>query len=100
MELQTAESTSIEPMADPRDSRVRDMLLAIMSSLVDNEDDLEIATISAADGALFRVRAANNDIGKLIGKSGRTARAVRVILGASAAKQGRKYTLDIAPPKS
>ncbi len=75
------------------------MLFALMSSLVDSEDELEIVTIVATGGAAFQVRAAAGDIGKLIGKAGRTARAIRTILGACAAKHGRRYTLDIGPPK-
>ena len=82
--------------ADPRDLKVRDMLLVVMRSLVDAEDKLEIAHIAAAEGAAFQVRCAPLDVGKLIGKSGRTARAIRTILSASAAKNGRRYTLDIA----
>jgi predicted RNA-binding protein YlqC (UPF0109 family) len=81
--------------ADPRDLKVRDMLLAVMRSLVDAEDKLEIACVAAAEGAAFQVRCASLDVGKLIGKSGRTARAIRTILSASAAKNGRRYTLDI-----
>jgi uncharacterized protein len=93
-------STRIESMPDSKDSKVRDMLFAVMNSLVDKEDDLEVATIAGVDGAAFQVRAAASDIGKLIGKSGRTARAIRIILGASASKHGRRYTLDIGSPRS
>jgi predicted RNA-binding protein YlqC (UPF0109 family) len=82
--------------ADPRDIKVRDMLLAVMHSLVDQEDKLEMLHIAGADGVAFQVRASSGDVGKLIGKSGRTARAIRTILSASAAKNGRRYTLDIA----
>ena len=82
--------------ADPKDLKVRDMLLTLMRSLVDAEDKLEVALIATAEGAAFQVRCAALDVGKLIGKSGRTARAIRTILSASAAKNGRRYTLDIA----
>jgi predicted RNA-binding protein YlqC (UPF0109 family) len=82
--------------ADPKDVKVREMLLFVMRSLVDAEDKLEIALLAAAEGAAFQVRCAPLDVGKLIGKSGRTARAIRTILSASAAKNGRRYTLDIA----
>ena len=81
--------------ADQKDLKVRDMLLALMRSLVDTEEKLEIALVAAAEGAAFQVRCAPLDVGKLIGKSGRTARAIRTILSASAAKNGRRYTLDI-----
>jgi predicted RNA-binding protein YlqC (UPF0109 family) len=90
----------VESEADSHDARVREMLLAVLRSLVNEEDKLEIATVSEEGGAAFQVQAADSDIGKLIGKSGRTARAMRIILGAAAAKHGRRYTLDIGPPRS
>jgi predicted RNA-binding protein YlqC (UPF0109 family) len=89
-----AETTSAN--ADPRDLKVRDMLLAVMHSLVDQEDRLQMLHVAGGDGAAFQVRASSSDVGKLIGKSGRTARAIRTILSASAAKNGRRYSLDIA----
>jgi predicted RNA-binding protein YlqC (UPF0109 family) len=94
MSLRTPTETAAP--ADPKDLKVRDMLLVLMRSLVDSEDKLEIALVAAAEGAAFQVRCAPLDVGKVIGKSGRTARAIRTILSASAAKNGRRYTLDIA----
>jgi uncharacterized protein len=100
MDTARHESTRLSSIADSHDSKIREMLIAVLNSLVDDEDGLEVATITVEGGAAFQVRAAAGDIGKLIGKSGRTARAIRIILGASAAKHGRRYTLDIGPPKS
>ncbi len=82
--------------ADPRDAEVRGMLLSVVCSLVDETDKVELLHVADSEGMVFQVRLATNDVGKVIGKSGRTARAIRTILSASAAKNGRRYTLDIA----
>ena len=49
----------------------------------------------AADGVTFNVKVAENDIGKVIGKYGRIAKAMRTVLSASAVKDGKRYSLDI-----
>ena len=84
------------PSVDPRDVQVHDMLLAVIRSLVDEVDKIEFVRISGGEGMAFQVRLAANDVGKLIGKGGRTARAIRCILSGNAAKNGRRYSLDIA----
>jgi len=81
---------------DPRDLEVSRMLLAVLHSLVDRTDQLQMVALADDQGASFQVRAAADDLGKLIGKNGRTARAIRTILGASAAKHGRRYNLDLS----
>ncbi len=80
---------------DPNDLEVRGMLLTIVCSLVDDVDHIELIHIAGEQGMGFQVRSAATDTGKLIGKSGRTARAIRTILSAAAATHGRRYTLDI-----
>ncbi len=94
-EMLRTNTVEIMPSVDARDLQVREMLLAVLRSLVDEPDAVELLHISGADGLAFQVRSAANDIGKLIGKSGRTARAIRTILSGSAAKNGRRYSLDI-----
>lgn len=95
-EMLSAPTFDITTSLEPRDAHVRDMLLAVVRSLVDQPEAVELLHISGTDGIAFQVRSAANDIGKLIGKSGRTARAIRTILSGSAAKSGRRYSLDIA----
>jgi predicted RNA-binding protein YlqC (UPF0109 family) len=79
-----------------RDHEVREMLFLIVCALVDATDQVELLHLSDAEGTAFQVRTAPADIGKLIGKSGRTARAIRTILNGSAVRNHRRYTLDIA----
>ncbi len=95
-EMLSTNTVDTGPTVDPRDTHVRAMLLAVLRSLVDTPESIELLHISGADGIAFQVRCAAGDIGKLIGKSGRTARAIRTILSGSAAKNGRRYSLDIA----
>ena len=79
---------------DPRDAEIGAMLLAVARSLVDKADELELLLLADAEGAAFQIRAAAEDVGKLIGKSGRTARAIRTILNGNAVKNGRRYSVD------
>jgi uncharacterized protein len=87
-------------LPDPRDTEVRGMLLGVVRSLVDEADQVELLHIADEGGMAFQVRAATSDVGKLIGKSGRTARAIRTILAANAARNGRRYSLDIVQESS
>jgi predicted RNA-binding protein YlqC (UPF0109 family) len=80
---------------DARDEEVRTMLFTVVTSLVDDAGSVEMLHVGGGEGAAFQVRAATNDLGKLIGKSGRTARAIRTLLSACATRNGRRYTLDI-----
>jgi len=84
------------PSLDPSDVQVHDMLLGMIRSLVDEVDEVELVRISGGEGMAFQVRLAANDVGKLIGKGGRTARAIRCILSSVAMKNKRRYSLDIA----
>jgi predicted RNA-binding protein YlqC (UPF0109 family) len=95
-EILRTDEAEVAEVVDPRDGEVHAMLLAIVRSLVSEPDKVELLRIAGAAGMAFQVRSAVEDVGKLIGKGGRTARAIRVILSGNAAKNGRRYTLDIA----
>lgn len=71
------------------------MLLTVVRSLVDRPDDVEITPLPNETSVTFRVKVHPSDMGKLIGVNGRTARALRVILGANAARLKRNLSLDI-----
>jgi len=79
---------------DPRDAEVGQMLQYVLRSLVDRPDELVIVPLTDGAGVSFHVQAAPDEIGKLIGKNGRTARAVRTILSGNAARLGRRYNVD------
>lgn len=71
------------------------MLTAVVQSLVDLPEDVVIDTKAVDTSLTFYVRANPTDLGKLIGVNGRTARALRIILSANAARLKRNLSLDI-----
>jgi uncharacterized protein len=67
----------------------------IARALVDDPDAVHIDTYRDGDSSVLRLHVAPNDIGKLIGKQGRTARSLRTILGAASMKFHQRFALDI-----
>jgi predicted RNA-binding protein YlqC (UPF0109 family) len=94
MEQLSSSDSESAVVTDPKDAAVGKMLLALIQSLIDVEDELEIVPIVNADGVSFRIHTATQDLGKLIGRNGRTARAIRTILSGNAAKHKRRYSVD------
>jgi uncharacterized protein len=74
---------------------VDDLVREIAKALVDEPAAVEVETISREENTVLRLRVAPQDVGKVIGKQGRTARSVRTILGAVSMKVHHRYTLDI-----
>jgi predicted RNA-binding protein YlqC (UPF0109 family) len=62
--------------------------------LVDEPDKVSVAQVEG-DTTVLELRVAPGDLGKVIGKQGRTARSMRTLLGAAGMKLGRRYTLEI-----
>jgi predicted RNA-binding protein YlqC (UPF0109 family) len=74
---------------------VDELVREIARALVDEPDAVEVETVSREENTVLRLRVAPGDVGKVIGKQGRTARSVRTILGAVSMKVHHRYTLDI-----
>jgi predicted RNA-binding protein YlqC (UPF0109 family) len=74
---------------------VDELVREIARALVDEPDQVEVESVSREENTVLRLRVAPNDVGKVIGKQGRTARSVRTILGAVSMKLHHRYTLDI-----
>jgi predicted RNA-binding protein YlqC (UPF0109 family) len=79
---------------DPTES-MRELILGIVHALVDQPDDVSVEMIPDVDSTVIRLRVAHQDIGKVIGKQGRTARSLRTILGAASMKLHHRFALDI-----
>jgi predicted RNA-binding protein YlqC (UPF0109 family) len=67
----------------------------IARALVDSPDSVSVEAIHEGDGTVLRLRVAASDIGKVIGKQGRTARSLRTILAAASMKVRHRFSLDI-----
>ena len=74
---------------------VAELVREIAQALVDEPAAVQVESISRDESTVLRLRVAPQDVGKVIGKQGRTARSVRTILGAVSMKLHRRYTLDI-----
>lgn len=67
----------------------------IARHLVDDPDGVEVREIEGEHNALIELRVAEGDIGKVIGKDGRTAQSIRTVLSAASSKLGKRVQLDI-----
>lgn len=82
---------------DPSDpvSEIRTLVTEIAQALVDDPAAVNVEVILDQDTAVLRLQVAPADVGKVIGKQGRTARSLRTILGAASMKHKRRFALDI-----
>ena len=67
----------------------------LAKSLVDQPDDVQVYSNERDQATVLELEVAQEDLGKIIGRQGRTARAIRTLLSAAGQKQRRRYILDI-----
>jgi len=73
----------------------KELVEFIAKSLVDDADNVVVNMIEGEKSTILELKVADDDIGKVIGKHGRIAKAVRTILSASANKTGKRFVLEI-----
>ena len=71
------------------------ILESIVKSLVDAPGEVQITEINGEKTLIFELRCSAGDVGKIIAKSGKTVGAIRTLLNAIAARQGRKAMLEV-----
>jgi predicted RNA-binding protein YlqC (UPF0109 family) len=74
---------------------MKDLVNYIAQALVDNPDDVDVSEIEGNQTSVLELKVAKEDLGKVIGKQGRTARAMRTILSAASAKIKKRTVLEI-----
>lgn len=74
---------------------MKELVEGIAKALVDNSDAVEVGEIEGEQTTVIELKVDKDDIGKVIGKQGRTARAMRTILGAASTKIGKRTVLEI-----
>lgn len=74
---------------------MRDLIEFVAKSIVDNPDQVEVREMEGEKTTILELRVAKEDIGKVIGRGGRIATALRTILKASAMKQDKRVVLEI-----
>ena len=74
---------------------MRELVEYIAKALVDDMENVHVTEVEGEQVTVFELRVAQADIGKVIGKQGRTARAIRTILNANATKLKKRAVLEI-----
>ncbi len=74
---------------------VEELVREIARALVDEPAAVDVQSVNREENTVLKLKVAPNDVGKVIGKQGRTARSIRTILGAAGMKLNRRFTLEI-----
>ncbi|OGI10938.1 MAG: hypothetical protein A2Y40_10555 [Candidatus Margulisbacteria bacterium GWF2_35_9] len=74
---------------------MKELVELITKSLVDNPEDVVIKETAGESIIILEIKVGADDVGKVIGKEGRIANAIRTVVKAAAAKQGKKVTVEI-----
>ena len=74
---------------------MKDLVSFIAQALVDNPDEVSVSEIEGEQTSVIELRVAKDDLGKIIGKHGRTAQSIRTILSAASAKHKKRAVLEI-----
>ena len=74
---------------------MKDLVIEIAKALVDIPDEVSVREVQGEQTTVLELRVAPSDLGKVIGKQGRTARSIRTLLGAAGMKLNRRFTLEI-----
>jgi predicted RNA-binding protein YlqC (UPF0109 family) len=74
---------------------VKELVEEIVKALVDDTENVQVTQLEGEQSSIIEVKVSQEDIGKIIGKRGRTAQAIRVILGAAGMKLKKRFNLEI-----
>ena len=74
---------------------MKDLITKIVQALVDQPEEVSVNEIGGGHTTMLEVRVAKTDMGKVIGKQGRTAQAIRTLLSAASGKNRKRYILEI-----
>ena len=74
---------------------MKELVIEIAKALVDSPEEVVVREVAGEQVTVLELRVAPTDLGKVIGKQGRTARSIRTLLGAAGMKMNRRFTLEI-----
>ena len=76
-------------------SAMKELLVEIAKALVDSPEDVKVTEVEGEQTTVLELRVQNEDLGKVIGRQGRTARAIRTLLSAAGMKVHKRFVLEI-----
>ncbi len=74
---------------------MRELIIYVVKALVDHPENVDVQEVQGEKTTVIELKVAQEDLGKVIGKQGRTARALRTILNAAGTKMGKRCVLEI-----
>ena len=74
---------------------MKELLTYIVQNLVDHPDQVSVTERANGDETVYEVRVADGDMGKVIGRQGRIAKAIRTVVKAASVKEDKKYLVEI-----
>ena len=74
---------------------IKELVEEIAKALVDIPEEVVVNEVTGEQATVLHLKVASSDLGKVIGKQGRTARSIRTLLGAAGMKLNRRFTLEI-----
>lgn len=74
---------------------MKELIIYVVKALVDCPDEVSVQEVQGEKTTVIELKVAQEDLGKVIGKQGRTARALRTILNAAGTKMGKRCVLEI-----
>jgi len=77
------------------EASLRDLVEYLARGLVDHPEEVAVEAVDEPDALVFELKVADEDLGKVIGKQGRTAKALRTVLSAASSKMRRRVVLEI-----
>jgi predicted RNA-binding protein YlqC (UPF0109 family) len=77
------------------EAAMKDLVEMIAKALVDNPEQVVVTEVEGEQTTVLELRVAPSDLGKVIGKQGRTARCIRTLLGAAGMKLRKRFVLEI-----
>jgi predicted RNA-binding protein YlqC (UPF0109 family) len=78
-----------------RNNMLKELVQYIVTKLVDQPDKVEVSEVSGEQATIIELRVAAEDLGKVIGKEGKTARSIRTLVHAAASKERKRAVLEI-----
>jgi predicted RNA-binding protein YlqC (UPF0109 family) len=78
---------------------MKDLVLYLAKALVNHPDEVEVKEIQGETATILELKVAKEDLGRIIGKQGRTAKSMRTLLNAVASRINRKVVLEIVEEK-
>ena len=78
---------------------MKELVLYLAKALVNHPEEVDVKGIQGETAAILELRVAKEDLGRIIGKQGRTAKSIRTLLNAVASRTNRKIVLEIVEEK-